>query len=673
MTPVVATTATRKPPSASHGAGHQQSTLANAIYALIEILEAKDQHSIGYARGVRRLAGHIAQQMDLPAPQRGKLQVAALLHDIGRVGLRDDVCHKTSALTPEEQAHVRQHVELGVRILGHLFTDAELLAMVRHHHERYDGAGYPEGLAATQIPVGARILTVADAFVAMTQDRPHRPAVSAEQAVAEVRKLSGKQFCPEVVEALVSCLGQADPETAGSSHPADAPTDRAAAVGDTAAAPGAALGNATADPPEPEEVSQATLSRCVRAVGELKALPNVVNEVMAMTADEDFRLEALVEKIQCDQALSTKVLGLANSAMYTSRMKVESIDRAVVKVGIDGIRHLVLGIGLIDQWSEPSGGEQFHTDFWRHSMGTALLATRIATSAGAEDEQAAFTAGLLHDIGQLILMEALEDQYTVIVQQARASHTHLPKLEWKYLKTDHGELMQSVGHDWRLPDLIVDTISRHHAAWDELHRLEPPVLQLLLSVRMASSVAHALGLGPGTIERIPDAFVHYLKYEKDTLSAFLPELHGEVARLAKAYGLPNAASGGDDPSGGAPPTARPGIYVRRQDSVLDPVRLMLDHRQVDYVVTEQLDAWRDQTDSAWCLVAVESPAQVSELLDGISDDRAAQAAARGDLLALLPAVRRETTEKLAAAGIRHLVEPWSAAVLGDAVDSMRQA
>jgi len=144
----------------------------------------------------------VSQRLGLPSDQRAQLQQAAELHDVGKVAIPDAILHKPGPLDAEEWAFVRRHTLIGERIIGAVPALAEAAKLVRATHERFDGGGYPDGLAGEQIPLGSRIIAVCDAFTAMTHQRPYAPQLTAEQAVAELHRCAGEQFDPQVVAVL---------------------------------------------------------------------------------------------------------------------------------------------------------------------------------------------------------------------------------------------------------------------------------------------------------------------------------------------------------------------------------------------------------------------------------------------------------------------------------------
>ena len=182
----------------------------DAITSLAYALEAKDKYTSGHSQRVAEISVAIATEMNLPQGSIEKIRLTGLVHDIGKIGVRESVLNKPSQLTDEEFHEIKIHCSVGEHILTPVVEDEETLKIVRHHHERYDGAGYPDKLRGEQIPLGARILAVADTYDAMTSDRPYRKAMSVETANAEVERCKGIQFDPEVADALLR-IGKRQP------------------------------------------------------------------------------------------------------------------------------------------------------------------------------------------------------------------------------------------------------------------------------------------------------------------------------------------------------------------------------------------------------------------------------------------------------------------------------
>jgi HD-GYP domain-containing protein (c-di-GMP phosphodiesterase class II) len=154
---------------------------------------------------VARIAVRLAEELGMTANQRSDLYLMGLLHDVGKIGIDDSVLKKTGPLTPDEYRMIQSHVEIGVHILSDLKKLHHLLPGVKHHHESLDGKGYPSGLAGDAIPLEARILAVADSFDAMSSTRPYRKRLTPLQIDEILRKGSGVQWDPRVIDALFAC------------------------------------------------------------------------------------------------------------------------------------------------------------------------------------------------------------------------------------------------------------------------------------------------------------------------------------------------------------------------------------------------------------------------------------------------------------------------------------
>jgi len=176
------------------------------IEAFVSSMEAKDHYTEGHSRRVSALAVQIARQLRFSNAKIKQIEVAALLHDIGKIGIEETILQKPNRLNLEEQKRIQEHPLIGVETVQRVGISDEITEMIRHHHERYEGGGYPDGLDFTKVSFEAYILGVADAIDAMTSDRPYRTAMSTHVAMTILEKESGKQFHPEVVRAMKDYL-----------------------------------------------------------------------------------------------------------------------------------------------------------------------------------------------------------------------------------------------------------------------------------------------------------------------------------------------------------------------------------------------------------------------------------------------------------------------------------
>ncbi len=184
----------------------QRQALIGTIEALAHAIEAKDGYTIQHCERMTERATALAQAMNLPAHEVENIRMGAILHDIGKIGIPDSILNKPARLTPEEYEIMKEHPVIGARIVQSVGALTGVVSIVKHHHERFDGSGYPDRLKGTDIPLGARIIGVVDTYGAMTEDRVYRAAPGHRKAVEELASLAGKQFDPELVTAFLLLL-----------------------------------------------------------------------------------------------------------------------------------------------------------------------------------------------------------------------------------------------------------------------------------------------------------------------------------------------------------------------------------------------------------------------------------------------------------------------------------
>jgi diguanylate cyclase (GGDEF)-like protein len=171
----------------------------SAVYALAAAVDAKDHYTYGHSRKVNIYAVVLAEALGLASDEVSRISTSALLHDIGKIGVPDSILNKKGDLDPTEWDAIKTHPRLGANIVGNVHDLAPCVGNILYHHEKWDGTGYPDGLRGKSIPLGARILSVADAFAAMASARPYREALADDQALERLKEGAGAQFDPELV------------------------------------------------------------------------------------------------------------------------------------------------------------------------------------------------------------------------------------------------------------------------------------------------------------------------------------------------------------------------------------------------------------------------------------------------------------------------------------------
>jgi putative two-component system response regulator len=371
------------------------------VRSITDALEAKDEHVYGHARRVSGYAVATGRRMRLDTAQLEQLALAALLHDTGKIGTPDAILLKPTPLTEEERALLQTHSERGARMLAGVPEMEDVAAAVRHHHEHWDGSGYPEGLAGEQIPLASRIILVADAYDAMTSPRPFRDAFDHETAVAHLKKGAGVHFDPEVVRAF--CDLEALAQIRG-------------------AIAGAARGHAP------------WLAPGLPAGAGLLSAADLVGQVM------------------CEPALAACVLREANAV---GAGPTADLDEACARLGEDRLRSLV---------SETCGHSPSGPDDGRlkdHSLRCAVAARLLAEQTGVIAPGDAYALGLLHDIGELLLSSLFPEQLENLIwldEDARLER------EVAAFGVDHAQTGQWALEALGLPRALGALVQTHHDA-----------------------------------------------------------------------------------------------------------------------------------------------------------------------------------------------------------------
>ncbi len=175
----------------------------NTVFALSNAVDARDPYTAGHSERVSKISMLLSRELKLTAENQEILEYAGLFHDIGKIGIPDHILNKNGKLTDEEYEVIKKHPDIGINILSNVDFLTEALPIIRHHHEMFSGNGYPCGLKGAEIPLGSRIIAIADTYDAMTTDRPYRQRFSHEVAVAEIQRNSGTQFDDKLVDIFI--------------------------------------------------------------------------------------------------------------------------------------------------------------------------------------------------------------------------------------------------------------------------------------------------------------------------------------------------------------------------------------------------------------------------------------------------------------------------------------
>jgi len=195
-------------PAAGEGPLSLPQSILDTVTSLAYAIDAKDQYTQGHSQKVSAYAALLAEALGMTDPEVEEIRLGALLHDVGKVGIPEAILNKGGPLNPDEWETMKTHVSYGGKLLEPLRPMARIRQMVLHHHEFFDGSGYPDALCGETIPLGARIITIADSYDTITSDRSYKKGRTADEALSELERCANTQFDPRLIAAFVRAMRQ---------------------------------------------------------------------------------------------------------------------------------------------------------------------------------------------------------------------------------------------------------------------------------------------------------------------------------------------------------------------------------------------------------------------------------------------------------------------------------
>jgi putative nucleotidyltransferase with HDIG domain len=447
--------------------------LRSLAYGLSAALDARDPKTRGHSDRVAMIAMAIINEMekndDSPVYQelRSCIRLAGLLHDIGKVGIPDSILLKAGELTKEEYHFIKRHPLIGAEIVNACVGLKELVPGVLYHHEHYDGSGYPFGLKADEIPLLARVISLADAFDAITSDRPFRAASSHDEAISILTGYPSKNFDRKVLKALVSAHEK------GLLSFVRIPA-KSTGVG------------------EPEKAIDEVYGDALKS---LPTLPPVLTVVNRLLADPNAPLKDVAKALSSDEGLTSRVLRLVNSAYYGLPRRISTVPLAITILGAKSVKNQVVNIAFADLMNSLGGGRKEYAILWRHAVRTAAWAKSLAAKFGNADEEEAFTAGLVHDIGKAVSLRLKPCDYGKIVVETARSGTDLKGVEEQVIGFDHARIGAWAAERWKLPLTLVGSIRWHHEP-EEVRGEDPVIRKIVETIHLADILARGSDQDP---------------------------------------------------------------------------------------------------------------------------------------------------------------------------------
>jgi putative nucleotidyltransferase with HDIG domain len=442
-------------------------SLANALSTA---LDARDPKTRGHSSRVAMYSMAILNELGYAECDksqrelRNRIRAAGILHDIGKVGIPDSILLKDDSLTDEEYERIKQHPVMGTEILTACYGLKDLVPGVLHHHEHYDGSGYPFGLTGDDIPFMARVIALADAFDAITSDRPFRKASTHEEAIEILKGNVSANFDPLLLDALLRAHAK------GTLKYVRLPSETM----------------------KPDAPSYDEVERDFGADFEtVPSLPDVLTTVNSLLDDPSASLKRIAEVLSTDSGLASRVLRLVNSAYYGLPRMVSTIALATTILGAKAIKSHVVNIAYADLMSDLGGCHEEYNLLWSHALKTATWARTIASDLDGVDPEEAFTAGLIHDIGKAICLKLRGDAYARIILEAYKSGKPLMGVEEEMVGFDHTLMGAWAASRWKLPEPLVNSIRWHHNP-SVVQEKSEEIYRLVVAVHIADIAARAV-------------------------------------------------------------------------------------------------------------------------------------------------------------------------------------
>jgi len=383
---------------------------------LATAFESKTETGYGHSYRVAQYALALGHELGLNEDELKSLQLGCLLHDIGKLLLRERFSQNQTLQI--EQTLSRQHPVLGEQLVKNMDLPSGAVSIIRHHHERWDGKGYPDQLQGEMIPLLARIASVANAYDHLTEPKGGKPPLSHLEINALLKSEMGQAFDPKIVQALLNLRETQD------------------------------------------------VWGVLEQLTGLPALAPVVQQALVLLEREDFDWREVAEVIAQDQNIVAQLLKLANSALTGLRRKVTSLPTALRVLGARPVRNLLLTMTVRPFLQVPS-----ELKLWEHSLACGLVAKRLAQQTQLVDPEEAFAVGLLHDIGKTLLMRFFPQSYRRVQQIARRQGCPTFIAERLIFSVTHAEVGAWLLERWRIPSPFCEAVAVHHTPVPETQPL----------------------------------------------------------------------------------------------------------------------------------------------------------------------------------------------------------
>lgn len=480
-----------------------QNFLSELVKTLVALIEEKDMVMRGHAQRVASLCVYFSKKLNRSQGSIKNIYLAGLLHDIAMVYIPVEIFKKTGNLDENEIAMIKQHPVMAEKILSNLTHLKEILPIIRHHHEAFDGSGYPDGLQGDQIPLEARILSIADSFDAMTSPRSDKPTKTTEKALREIVNDSGKKFDKNLIIEFIDFI-----KTTGGTFKREEKSEEKAETGSM------------------REMVIGIVQKVKAKTIELPILPKSAQNIHSVMNQSNSSANDIANVLERDVAISVRLIQVANSPVYRGSEKFYSVKQAIPRLGIKETQSIVSVI--LNKNLYETENEQFRLlmhKLWLHSLAAAYCARVIAKNLKIGDRDKIFLMGLIHDIGKPPLIRIISEtipqdellnmaDITICVQEVHASFG--------------GEVLKSLG----FAEEFIKIADQHEGP-----KFSATTEKDILMVNLASNIAHKIGYGllDDEIELSDLESTKLLEIDPDALDTIVEETKKIMQNIGNIY------------------------------------------------------------------------------------------------------------------------------------------
>jgi putative nucleotidyltransferase with HDIG domain len=411
---------------------------------------------------------------------------------------------KTENLTEEELAIVQKHPLIAEKILSNLSLIKNVLPLIRHHHEKFDGSGYPDGIKGENIPIGARIISLFDCYDAMVSTRPHRPALLKEQALKELQKDANKQFDGKLVARFLEFIDTQIPSTG-------------------------------ILPSAQEEEEHAAIRDSVKKIVadfkhgkiELPVLPKILDDVKKVINNQNSSIEDLAKAIEKDAVISVRLISVANSPIYRGADKIVTVKQAIPRMGTNEAQSIVTSIANKNMYNSRNKHFQMLMEkLWQHALATATATKIIVQRTIRTDPDKYYLLGLIHDIGKVLLLKAFSE---IVPDAEELNMTKIMDTIQEYHANFGGALLKR----WKFSKDFIHIVEKH-----ESPQISSESSNEIVVICLANQLTRKIGYSlideeAGSLSETPCAQV--LKLDEDALDNICKQTESIVQQTVNAF------------------------------------------------------------------------------------------------------------------------------------------